>query len=1086
MPSTYLYEPDETETNVVLVYATDELVSTSLIDPMRKELGFVYSVATSSAEGSEFLSQAGNFTIAVDQLRDFNVVQMSTFSPYIDKIEIMPSRIKTISPTAMFPNYKIPVRLYANEALSRGDAFWRTFFVGGEYGGDSYPGLINQTTIYSDYSFTYANSYPVQYAKSIGISETTPNLNTVLAHYNSYNVNIRDHLAWEKEQKSPLLIPSWYALSTVAIGPETVRQLSPGLQSYLALSASNEEFGRDSDSLKLKLIGYTDRLTDSTAKSFYEAVYLPKLRTVNFSEGTRNDVIESQRNIIIGARSVADAFSGPGAGAPLIEPAVFPYYNTIEWPTHKQNGTTEPGPGTAYDGLNTELYFIRNAIERNGFDAKFLETLKDIHEESFPNLTFGSKDLNMEISGQVLTDKTDYGTHMKRRVTRRPHRTIDLVKMMQLMYNQPSAALNDNYTFVGAADPSYQTTYDDNLQYRYYDNKNLVESLDDIYSKIKTKYNFPQVAADWSGGTTYSSESVERITSLNNTRDVMNYIFNPNYCHSETIAYRVEKSGGSTDGDYNKPEVIQNFWIFNGEAAPEALKLYDTQVKYGENYTYKVYSYVVVLGKRYKYSDYRLTQQIGTMDTGPDGAGDGAWDVAPVAPDGDIDYYCVQFYEPLSGELADQMFNSGVSDWTNTSANNPFHLNLHDMPAELEMTESYNRGSSETSALSQRNQFSTNQQDLTTHPQMADFMLNIEPCIKMIEIPLFKKKLKVLDSPANDMVAIPFQYMDNSKRIGFNMRYESFDQKRPYPVSITKKDRQQSIDYQNSRDILLGHDITEKASAPQRYIEVYRTDTKPTSFADFIGKLVDTIDLKIENSNYTFPDTFYTVKIPTNKKFYYVFRFVTENLVPGHMSQILECELIDDGDYIYSKFNVLADQLGETPPMAESNKVLKKLFHIEPNISQTSLDTREIDFSKTAREQVNVLQIGDAQELIWDQTFKIRLTSKKTSRQIDLNVTFEIKEEDRVNMERGDSLIHLEKLSLEESMLRWGFLTGTDPLMSYGAFDLTSEVFSTTLSDVIRAISTRPGFETYYDSISFPDETYDFGTMVELSTMEES
>jgi len=328
--------------------------------------------------------------------------------------------------------------------------------------------------------------------------------------------------------------------------------------------------------------------------------------------------------------------------------------------------------------------------------------------------------------------------------------------------------------------------------------------------------------------------------------------------------------------------------------------------------------------------------------------------------------------------------------------------------------------------------------------------------------------------------------MDNSKRIGFNMRYESFDQKRPYPVSITKKDRQQSIDYQNSRDILLGHDITEKASAPQRYIEVYRTDTKPTSFADFIGKLVDTIDLKIEDSNYTFPDTFYTVKIPTNKKFYYVFRFVTENLVPGHMSQILECELIDDGDYIYSKFNVLADQLGETPPMAESNKVLKKLFHIEPNISQTSLDTREIDFSKTAREQVNVLQIGDAQELIWDQTFKIRLTSKKTSRQIDLNVTFEIKEEDRVNMERGDSLIHLEKLSLEESMLRWGFLTGTDPLMSYGVFDLTSEMFGGTLADGLRAMSTRPGFETYYDSISFPDETYDFGTMVELSTMEES
>ena len=75
------------------------------------------------------------------------------------------------------------------------------------------------------------------------------------------------------------------------------------------------------------------------------------------------------------------------------------------------------------------------------------------------------------------------------------------------------------------------------------------------------------------------------------------------------------------------------------------------------------------------------------------------------------------------------------------------------------------------------------------HPQLADFLFHVEPCVKLIEIPLFKKKIKMLDSPANDMIAIPFQYIDNSKRIGFNMRYESFNQMRPYPVSITKEDR---------------------------------------------------------------------------------------------------------------------------------------------------------------------------------------------------------------------------------------------------------------------------------------------------------
>jgi len=34
------------------------------------------------------------------------------------------------------------------------------------------------------------------------------------------------------------------------------------------------------------------------------------------------------------------------------------------------------------------------------------------------------------------------------------------------------------------------------------------------------------------------------------------------------------------------------------------------------------------------------------------------------------------------------------------------------------------------------------------------------------------------------------------------------------------------------------------------------------------------------------------------------------------------------------------------------------------------------------------VDIGTAADLIWDKTFKIRLTSKKTGKKIDLNVTY--------------------------------------------------------------------------------------------------
>ena len=52
----------------------------------------------------------------------------------ISKIEINPARITPINPNAYLPNFKIPVRLYANPDRARGDKFWETYFKGGKFG----------------------------------------------------------------------------------------------------------------------------------------------------------------------------------------------------------------------------------------------------------------------------------------------------------------------------------------------------------------------------------------------------------------------------------------------------------------------------------------------------------------------------------------------------------------------------------------------------------------------------------------------------------------------------------------------------------------------------------------------------------------------------------------------------------------------------------------------------------------------------------------------------------------------------------------------------------------------------------------
>ncbi len=57
-------------------------------------------------------------------------------------------------------------------------------------------------------------------------------------------------------------------------------------------------------------------------------------------------------------------------------------------------------------------------------------------------------------------------------------------------------------------------------------------------------------------------------------------------------------------------------------------------------------------------------------------------------------------------------------------------------------------------------------------------------------------------------------------------------------------------------------------------------------------------------------------------------------------------------------------------------------------MAQTEINSDDADFSKSAEIEYPNVDIGTAEDLIWGKTFKIRLTSKKTGKKIDLNVTY--------------------------------------------------------------------------------------------------
>jgi hypothetical protein len=259
----------------------------------------------------------------------------------------------------------------------------------------------------------------------------------------------------------------------------------------------------------------------------------------------------------------------------------------------------------------------------------------------------------------------------------------------------------------------------------------------------------------------------------------------------------------------------------------------------------------------------------------------------------------------------------------------------------------------------------------------------------------------VLDHSSPALEAIPFQYMDDSQRIGFTLAVDTSRFTKHYgdgaqdalPVAITAEDQTLWTNYANSNNLLANEEVSTDSVSRIQSIEIYRIDKKPTAYTDFADNQLSIISLRTENVRTTVSKTRFIDKIRVNKKYYYLFRGLNEHGIPTHASQIYEAQLIDDGGYKYSLFDVVHKEDFDTSVYVNPSNNFKKLFHLKPNLSHLVLDTSNMDYTNTAAENLEDLIVGTADELIWDKIFKIRLTSKKTGKRIDLNITYNLENE---------------------------------------------------------------------------------------------
>jgi hypothetical protein len=217
--------------------------------------------------------------------------------------------------------------------------------------------------------------------------------------------------------------------------------------------------------------------------------------------------------------------------------------------------------------------------------------------------------------------------------------------------------------------------------------------------------------------------------------------------------------------------------------------------------------------------------------------------------------------------------------------------------------------------------------------------------------------------------------------------------KQEYPEQISPQDELNSSRYKIGKDFISTSKIKEQSVSSLRYIQIFRTESEPTSYASFEGSLRKTIDLK-QKTNELLTDHIFMDRVKTNKKYYYVFRALNDNFISGPLSPIYETELIDDGGYIYGSFNQLKELKSVTEDFKSPTLEIKKLMNIIPNIRHLKLNTGDLDLSKNSVDEIGSVELGDQTsiEQFWDQKFKIRLTSKKTGRKLDVNIKFVKKE----------------------------------------------------------------------------------------------
>jgi hypothetical protein len=212
------------------------------------------------------------------------------------------------------------------------------------------------------------------------------------------------------------------------------------------------------------------------------------------------------------------------------------------------------------------------------------------------------------------------------------------------------------------------------------------------------------------------------------------------------------------------------------------------------------------------------------------------------------------------------------------------------------------------------------------------------------------------------------------------------------PVEILETDRayfeeeyySQNGEHKSFEDIRQdGDKLIFKSDDPVDRYQLFRMDKAPTSYQSFSEALRPEVDPAFGIGGDIIDH------IVPNKKYYYCARAIDVHQNVSNPTHIFEIEMVDNNGQVFLKQKIFNFE------KVQQNYVKsgRRFIYIEPALQQVVFDPTGYGStlgapSLTSEPPTNLLGAEGVADRVWDKGFKVRLTSKKTGRKMDLNINF--------------------------------------------------------------------------------------------------